>query len=184
MAGQPAHARPLLLVMCGLPGSGKSTISRVLADRLGAPRWDKDELRDLLFPPARFEHGRTLNDACMEFFYKALPSAFTRTPVVILDGRPFTTRAQRHRARQAASEAGAGILFIHCTAPEAVLHERVGAGGHPAPDRDAALVDRLRAEWEPLEDDAVVIDTSRGTIAEAVEACVAGLRDRGLAVGQ
>jgi predicted kinase len=170
------ESRRLLVVMCGLPGSGKSTIARALADRLRAPRWDKDEIRHLLFPPAIAEHDRPLNDACMELLYAALPSAFERFPVVILDGRPFATRAQRLRARRAAADVAADITFIHCMAPIPILKSRLETGGHPAPDRDAALVDRLAREWEPLEADAVVIDTGTGTAADAVEGCLLGLR--------
>lgn len=164
-------AAPLLVVMCGLPGSGKSTISRALADRLGALRWDKDELRHLLFPPARVTPDRELNDACMELIYAALPSGFARAPVAILDGRPYATRAQRQRARQAAAQAGADILFILCTAPLSVLKLRVATEPHLAPDREPALLDRVSAEWEPFEEDAVVIETATTTTVQAVEAC-------------
>ena len=164
--------------MCGLPGSGKSTIARALADRLGAPRWDKDEVRHLLFPPALFEHGRTLNDACMELLYSALPSAFGAASTIIIDGRPYTTRAQRARARAAAREAGADALFVVCTAPLPELKRRVRADPHLAPDRDGGLVDRLAAEWEAFDGDAAVIDTAACTPADAVEACVRRVRER------
>jgi predicted kinase len=173
-----APARPLLVVMCGLPGSGKSTIARALAERLGAARWDKDELRDLLFPPALVNHGREINDACMELLYAALPSAFARVPVVVLDGRPYAIRAQRERVRRAALDAGADILFLLCMAPGPVLRQRVATDAHVAPDRDAALLDRLAAEWEPFDDDAVIIDTGATPVAQGVEACLSEVHSR------
>jgi predicted kinase len=112
----------------------------------------------------------------MELLYSALPPAFARVPAVILDGRPYTTRLQRRRARDAAADAGADVAFVLCTAPAPVLRQRVRSGPHLAADRDPALVERLSAEWEPFEGDAVVIDTGACTPAEAVEACLRGLR--------
>jgi predicted kinase len=164
--------------MCGLPGSGKSTVSRELARRLGALRWDKDELRQLLFPPEAVAHGRALNDFCMELLYAAARFVFAKDSppggIIILDGRPFTRRAQRERLREAARQAGAGAAFIACTAPLEVLRRRI-AGPHLAPDRNAALLERLAAECDPFDDADITLDTSALSAKEAVSVCMSGL---------
>jgi predicted kinase len=41
---------PCLVIMAGLPGTGKSTISRVLAAEVGGLVLDKDNVRAALFP--------------------------------------------------------------------------------------------------------------------------------------
>lgn len=170
--------------MCGLPGSGKSTLSRALASRLEALRWDKDELRQLLFPPGVVAHDRALNDLCMELLYSAARHAFAsdraRVPVIILDGRPYVEERQRRRAREIALEAGARIVFVLCAAPLAVLRERVQGAAHPARDRDAELVDRLAAGAEAFDGDEIVIDTAALPPDQAVRHCLRELRARGL----
>ena len=40
---------PRLLIVNGLPGSGKTTLSRELAPRLGLPLISKDDIKELLF---------------------------------------------------------------------------------------------------------------------------------------
>src|SRR4051812_47371612 len=93
----------LLIAMAGLPGSGKSTLSRLLAAELGALRWDKDELRQMLFPAGAVPHDSTLNDFCMELLYTAAREGFERgAGVVILDGRPYRKASQRVRLVQVA----------------------------------------------------------------------------------
>src|ERR1700735_2791132 len=39
---------PRLIIVCGLPGSGKTTLARALEDRLGAVRFSPDEWMDAL----------------------------------------------------------------------------------------------------------------------------------------
>ncbi len=170
--------------MCGLPGSGKSTLSRALAARLGALRWDKDELRHLLFPPGVVEHDRPLNDQCMELLYSAAREVFTsstaRVPAIILDGRPYLEERQRRRVREIARQAGARIALVLCTAPLGVLRERVRTDAHPARDRDAALLERLAIGTEAFEGDEIVIDTASLPPDQAVSHCLRELRARGL----
>lgn len=169
-----------LLVMSGLPGSGKTAISELLAPRINALRFDKDAVRDLLFPPTICRHDRTLNDFCMELLFSAAKFAIVErhVQVVILDGRPFALSAQRSRACAVASEAGARPLFIHCKAPLEVLQSRIEAATHVARDRDAALLNRLAAEFEAFAEDVIDVDTSSQSLEGATERVVTAVRTR------
>jgi predicted kinase len=170
----------VLVLMCGLPGSGKSTIARALARRVGALHWDKDTLRELLFPADRVVYDRELNDLCMELLYAAARSALaTRAAMVILDGRPFAQERQRERAREAADQAGAASVFVLCSAPMDVLRRRIASDAHIAPNRDEVLLERLAIAFEPMTGNPIRIDTAAGSVYETVDQCIAGLQARG-----
>ncbi len=169
--------------MAGLPGAGKSAVGRELERRLPALRWDKDQLRELLFPAARVAHDRTLNDFCMGLLYSGIAEALKRAPVLILDGRPFVERAQRDRVREAVREAGVSLALVLCTAPIEMLRERIARGAHLAPDRDESLLERVMARAEPFEGDEIALDTSALAPREAAAFCIAALRSRGLLEG-
>ena len=53
---------PMVVIMAGLPGSGKSTVARALAERLPATVLDKDVIRAALFAPAHVEYSRVQDD--------------------------------------------------------------------------------------------------------------------------
>jgi hypothetical protein len=57
-----------------------------------------------------------------------------------------------------------------------VLVERIRARAHPARDRDAALVDRLAASWEPFQQPVIELDTSRLSVDQAASRCLQRLR--------
>jgi predicted kinase len=169
----------LLIAMAGLPGSGKSTLSKLLAAELGALRWDKDELRQMLFPAGTVAHDGELNDFCMELLYKTAIEAFDRgAGVVILDGRPYREGKQRVRLTQVARKARALPLFIECKASVEILRSRVGFPGHIAPDRNEDLLERLASEWEPITEEHLVVDTETQEVNRSLAHVLAELQVR------
>ena len=48
-----ADSKPVLVIVGGVPGAGKSTVAELIADRLGAERLRSDEIRKELFEPQR-----------------------------------------------------------------------------------------------------------------------------------
>lgn len=53
-ARQDFEARPRLLLVAGMPASGKSTLARRLSERLGMPILEKDDLKEALFDTLGF----------------------------------------------------------------------------------------------------------------------------------
>src|SRR5690348_14369339 len=48
---------PMLLIMAGLPATGKTTLARAIAERTGAVVLDKDVIRASLFPAQLIEYS-------------------------------------------------------------------------------------------------------------------------------
>lgn len=166
-----------LIAMAGLPGTGKSTLARALAEALPAVVLDKDRVRGALFSAA-VDYSAAQNDFCLNVIYQTAAFLFRRDPsrAVIIDGRTFATRSQREALREAASEMGAVLGIIECVCAEATALARLAhdaaTGAHPAADRDAALYRRVKARWEPIPAPKLVIDTDA-----PLETCVARCLD-------
>ncbi len=155
----------MIVALAGLPGTGKSTLARVLAAHLDGVVLDKDRVRAALFPPGVLDYSAAQNDFAMEVVYRTAAFLLEREPArpVILDGRTFSQHEQVVRLRIAAEEAQAPLYLIECTcAPETArrrLEADLTAGAHPAEDRDFALYRRLEAHFDPLPEPKLVLDT-------------------------
>lgn len=167
-----------LVALAGLPGTGKSTLARALAARLGAPLLDKDRVRAALFAPAEIEYGREQDDLVMECVHRAVEfhARRGRVPAVVLDGRTYSRRSQVEALRALATRLGTPLVLLECVAAPETVRARLArdgaAGTHPAANRGVALYERLRAEAEPIEGEKFVLATDAGPLEELVEAAL------------
>ena len=150
---------PLVLVLCGVPASGKSHLAAALAARSGLPRLSSDLVRKRLAgirPTETASHEHYSAE-----FSRATYAELGRLAAgeVAQVGGALVDATFRHRAdRDAFAEAFGGaapLQYARCTAPAPVLAKRaVGRERDPARVSDASVdvVLRERWTWEPLDE--------------------------------
>lgn len=163
--------------MAGLPGTGKSTLARALAERLAGAVLDKDIVRAALFAPAYVEYSQVQDDFCQEILLETaayLRARHSSMPI-LLDGRTFSRRYQRERVIAFCLQHGTAWALLECVCAEATALERlakaVAEGSHPAANRTPNLYHQIRNLWEPIDERKLVIDTD-ATIDTSVECAV------------
>lgn len=165
--------------MAGLPGTGKTTLARRLAQALDAPHLDKDRVRAALFDQ-RVEYSPAQNDFCCEILYRAVGWLAERggTRYAVLDGRTYARRKQVEALRASLEPRGIRARFVRCVCRPEVARARLSAerGAHIAGDRVPELYDRLVAVQQPLDEVHHVVDTSDGVDDAAWAACLAYAR--------
>ena len=165
----------MLIMMAGLPGSGKSTIACHLAERLPsiAVILDKDVIRAALFAPAEIEYTTAQDDFCMQVMLETAEYilAANRDKHVILDGRTFSQRYQRDRVRVFAAGLNVRLKIVECVCADASARQRlehdVATGRHLAQNRDYAMYRAVKARFEPIAEPKLVLDTDA-----ALEQCI------------
>jgi uncharacterized protein len=178
------RSAPRLAITTGVIGTGKSTLARGVAARIGAIVVRTDALRKRLA-------GRDLTDRASAAFGEGLYSEeMTRRTYaeamvlaaklldagwpVLLDGA-FPSLAQRNLAREVAARAGIPFIVIWCDAPDSVLADRLRRRAEQPGEVSDAGVDLLpqhRAQYESpdREPQVIRIDTTAGPDAAVREA--------------
>ncbi len=164
----------MIVVMAGLPGTGKSTLARALATRTGGAVIGKDEVRAALFAPEDLEYSTEQDDFCMDVMLEAAKYLLRKHPdrFVLIDGRTFSQRYQIERVLEFAAQMGQPWRILECVCSErtarARLESQVASGEHLAANRDFPLYARVKKRFEEVRFVKTVIDTDL-----PIEACIA-----------
>lgn len=151
-----------LIVMAGLPASGKSALGANLQRTLNAVLLDKDKVRDFLFT-SYVDYSNEQNDLCLSVMYEVANYllATASPPLIILDGRTYSKRYQVDAVKASARRAGARLFFIECICSEATAKIRLqnDQEEHLAKDRNFEMYLKSRAAADPIVEPKLVIDT-------------------------
>jgi gluconokinase len=140
---------PQQIVVMGVSGSGKTTIAGRLAAELGFAFADADAFHAAA-SVAKMARGEPLTDVDREPWLRSLV-AWTEAQHEAGRSTVLACSSLKRRYRDVLSAASPRSLFIHLTAPRAVLLERMKhRQGHFMP---AQLLDSQLAELEPLAPD-------------------------------
>ncbi len=168
----PLHRH--LIVICGLPGTGKTTLAMQLAERLNALHLNTDKVRiDLGLSGHYTPEDKSFVYATL---WEKAAQAIRQDLTVILDGT-FALESYRARIRQLAAEGGYPIRWIVLTAKAPTIRQRVQSPRLWS-EADYRVYLSVKKEWEPLEDPHLVISTDRQDPAETLTAIVTWLHSR------
>jgi aminoglycoside phosphotransferase family enzyme/predicted kinase len=188
----PPDTRPCLVLVGGLPGTGKTTLSRGLADAAGFHVVSSDRTRKALAgvdpdedAAAGFEEGiytpewteRTY-EACRE----AAEEALFLGERVLVDAS-FREEGRRRAFHRLGRRWGVPVLWLLCRAPASTVRSRLRGERTGSSDADWRIHRRVAERWDdPGPETRRILRevATDGPPGEAVEAALAHLRAAGL----
>ncbi|SCK53659.1 bifunctional aminoglycoside phosphotransferase/ATP-binding protein [Streptomyces sp. WMMB 322] len=167
----------------GLPGSGKSTLSGALADRLGVTLLSSDRVRKELAglapeQSAAAPYGEGLY--APEWTHKTYAALLDRASALLSQGESVVLDAtwsdadQREAAVRMAERTHADLVALHCHVPRGTAAERLAGRTAGVSDAGPDVADAMEAR-EPPWPEAVGVDTG-GALEAAVAQALTAVR--------
>jgi uncharacterized protein len=174
-----SRGRPALVVVCGLAGTGKSTVSRMLQYRTGFEMLSSDRVRKRVAGvPETFDGGTPYGAGIYSPSFDRLTyhtlladaDGHLRNGCGVIIDATFKRPADRHAALATGFQVGVPVLFVECQADRGEvlrrLRERTSKDRGPS-DATAEVYLCQRSEFVPLTElrarQHLIVDTTRGT---------------------
>lgn len=158
----------VLVMVMGLPGSGKSFFAKALAKEIGAQYLGSDELRKELGLMGNYSLDNKLA-VYQEMFLRA-KKIHNSGRSVVLDGTFFLQQV-RDLVIFLAKSLSWRLAIIHIQAEEELITKRLSK---PREDSEADLdvYQKIKSEFEPIIEKHLLIQSKDGFIEESVEKAI------------
>jgi predicted kinase len=147
----------MIILFCGLPGVGKSTLARSVACRTGASILSSDKIRKELirYPTYTRTEGRLVYDVLM-----LLTKYLTAAGIDCILDATFNRERSRMEVENKLGSNNVQLYVIECTCPEEIVLARLRNRKNDSSDADYSVYSKMKGIYEPVQGKHLDIDTS------------------------
>ncbi|WP_281541151.1 AAA family ATPase [Maribacter aestuarii] len=160
----------MVILVCGLPGSGKSYFASRLAETIHAQYFNSDRLRKELFPKRTYSKSETAK--VYEILLNKMEAAINTNTDLVLDAT-FHFKATR---KPFISKGKGSIVFIEIQANEDVIRERLKED-RLFSEADLRVYRLIKEQWEALEQPHLTLQSTNDNIEAMLQKAVHYLKN-------
>ncbi len=160
----------MIIVVIGLPGSGKSYFAERLAEKIGAEYVNSDRLRKSIFPKRTYSEDEKIK--VYKVMLDKMEGAIAQNNGLVLD-------ATFHKASTREpfiSKSKGNLRFIEIQVDEEIVRERLKKS-RPFSEADFEVYRLLRKEWEPLLESHLTLQSTNDNIEIMLQKAMKYLKD-------
>ncbi len=147
----------MIVIICGLPGVGKTTLATGLAPLINATVLSTDKIRkELIATPTYIWEERRLVYDVMTLIAKYCQNSGVNC---ILDAT-FSTESSRNEVRRKLVLTCNRFSIIECICSEDVIISRLKNRENDYSDADISIYRKMKNIYEPVRGEHIIIDTS------------------------
>ena len=148
--------QPRLIMVTGLPGTGKTTFAKALAQHLNAQHLNTDILRTEM--ELRGQYDNEVKSKVYEALQHKTQQFLKEGISVVVDGT-FYRLELRQPYNKLAKHTGIPIHWLLITAPEALIRERVSKKRKYS-EADFEVYQKIKNSWEPFKSKVLKINST------------------------
>ncbi len=160
---------PELLIITGLPGTGKTTIATILSQRISAAHFNTDMLRAEL--GLRGQYDQETKKKVYSTLLDRARNAIREGKVVIIDGT-FYRQNLRSRFKQLAASEGVPVHWIELWADIEVIRKRVSKR-RAYSEANFEVYQKIKASYEPISDPHLRLQSDNTNREHLIEEIIA-----------
>ncbi|HYX54633.1 MAG TPA: ATP-binding protein [Nitrososphaeraceae archaeon] len=146
------------MIVCGLPGVGKTTIAKDLAPLINAVVLSTDKIRKELIPnPTYKKQEKKLIYNVLLIVAKYLHQAGINC---ILDAT-FNTENSRKELRKKLGLSQEQICIVECICPDDIVISRLKDRKNDYSDADISIYKKMKRIYQPIKEEHIILDTNQ-----------------------
>jgi predicted kinase len=161
----------MIIIVLGLPGSGKSYFASRFAKLIHADYINSDQVRNSMFPTKSYsekEKASVYNE-----MLELMRQAIRQDKDLVLDATFYKDDIRK----KFIDESGADAVLIEVAAEEGVIRERLKQKRADS-EADFEIYERIKSRWEPLCDHRLILMSSDHNIEDMLHEAVVYLKLR------
>lgn len=164
-----ANQNTALIIVFGLPGTGKTTFAAQLSQNMGIVHFNTDMIRERLGKSGQYDIESKIS--IYEEMLRLTEIELKKGNIVIVDGT-FYKRSLRERFEALAKKYNVSVKRIELRAAEEVVLERL-AKERRYSEADHVVYQIITGEFDPIEKPALVVHSDQQDLQEMVEMAIA-----------
>lgn len=163
----------MIIIVFGLPGSGKSYFASRLAKTINAGYINSDRLRKEMFTERMYsEQEKT---AVYNVMLSKMKEAVSENMSLVLDATFHKSETRKTFIRE--MEGKGGIFFIEVRANEDIIRERLKKE-RPFSEADFKVYKFIQQRWEPMTESHLVLESTGENIDNMLQRAAQYLREK------